>query len=358
VDWLVEHDSHGQLIALIRDNYRFTNDRAFLKTLWPVVHRAVGFIETLREKDGLLPVSVSHEGYLAQPVHSFWDDFWTLRGLRDATAIAEILRFPEATPWKALAAQMTGEVFAAVESTRLAKGLLYTPASREWADFDPTATANAITILDLPSQFNSEALHWTFNKYMEDWRKKRTGELPWSNYTAYEIRIIGALVRLRKRDEALELLKFFLADRRPLAWNQWPEISWIDPLSPGHVGDVPHTWIAAEYVLATRSLFAYESESRGALILAAGVAGEWLEGDGVIVSDMITYHGPLSYRLWNQGKNRLACDIKAGLKIPKGGLVLRPPGEVRKATVNGKEVKVSKDEVVIRELPAHVVIQA
>ena len=33
---------------------------------------------------GLLPESVSHEGYLSQPVHSYWDDFWALRGLRDA----------------------------------------------------------------------------------------------------------------------------------------------------------------------------------------------------------------------------------------------------------------------------------
>ena len=84
------------------------------------------------------------------------------------------------------------------------------------------------------------------------------GEIDWNNYSAYEIRILGALVRLGRRADAHELLEFFLADRRPQPWNQWPEISWRDPRSPGHLGDVPHAWIGAEYVLAVLGMFAYE----------------------------------------------------------------------------------------------------
>ena len=357
VDWLVEHDSHGQLIALIKDYHDFTQDETFLRQLWPAVKRTVLFIQRLREKDGLLPISVSHEGYLAQPVHSYWDDFWMLRGLRDAVTVARVLgKEAEAKRWTLLEEKMTKAVFAAVEATRVAKGLAYSPASREWADFDPTATANAITMLDMPEQLDATALEWTFNKYMEDWRKKRTGELPWTNYTAYEIRIIGAMVRMRKRADALELLKFFLSDRRPLAWNQWPEISWADPKSPGHVGDVPHTWIAAEYALTVRSLFAYESESRNALILGAGLAPECLDGDGVAVKAMLTRHGRLSYRIWREGETRLRFEVDAGLELPSGGLVLRPPGKLLRAVANGKRAMVRKDEVVIHQLPAQGII--
>ena len=69
------------------------------------------------------------------------------------------------------------------------------------------------------------------------------------------------VVRLGKRDEAHELLDFFLSDRRPVEWNQWPEITWRDPRSPGHLGDVPHTWIAAEYLLAVASMVAAEREA-------------------------------------------------------------------------------------------------
>ncbi len=85
-DWLVEHDSHGQLLALLADYHRFTADDDFLRESWLYVERAVLYIERALEPDGLMPISVSHEGYLAQPVHSYWDDFWTLRGLRDAVS--------------------------------------------------------------------------------------------------------------------------------------------------------------------------------------------------------------------------------------------------------------------------------
>src|SRR2546428_7543703 len=104
-DWLVEYDSQGELIHAVMEHFRFTGDRAFLAEMWPAVMRSVDRIEALRSQRltaefqtpekracyGLLPESVSHEGYLAHPVHSYWDDFWALRGLEDAAGMAEIL---------------------------------------------------------------------------------------------------------------------------------------------------------------------------------------------------------------------------------------------------------------------------
>jgi hypothetical protein len=95
----------------------------------------------------------------------------------------------------------------------------------------------------------------------------------WNNYSAYEIRIVGALVRLGRRRDALELAEFMLADRRIRPWNQWPEISWRDPEGPSFIGDLPHTWISGEYILSIRSLFAYEREADDSLVIAAGVDG-------------------------------------------------------------------------------------
>ena len=37
---------------------------------------------------GLLPESISHEGYAKRPVHSFWDDLFALRGFQDAAWLA------------------------------------------------------------------------------------------------------------------------------------------------------------------------------------------------------------------------------------------------------------------------------
>ncbi len=47
-DWLVEHDSHGQLVYAVMEDFRFTRDRAFLAEMWPAVIKAVDCIEGLR----------------------------------------------------------------------------------------------------------------------------------------------------------------------------------------------------------------------------------------------------------------------------------------------------------------------
>jgi hypothetical protein len=323
IDWLVEHDSHGQLLALIADHHRFTLDRGFLEEMWPFVERAVGFIGRSLGSDGLMPISVSHEGYLAQPVHAYWDDFWALRGVRDAAVLAQMLgRKDLAQEWGALSTRLADAVATSVQTTRAQRHVDFIPGSVEWGDFDPTATANAVYLLGVPAWLDRTALDSTFDKYMLDWRNKRRGETPWANYTPYEIRIIGALVRLQRREDALELLKFFLSDRRPRGWNQWPEIAWRDEAAPAHLGDLPHTWISAEYVLAVRSLFAYEDEASGTLVVGAGLAPEWIDAGGVTVSGMATLYGSLSYTLRRIDSRTLEFEVDGGIR---GAVILRPP---------------------------------
>jgi hypothetical protein len=354
-DWLVEHDSHGELIALIADYYRFSSDEHLLEETWTFVDKAVGCIERLLGPDGLLPISVSHEGYLAQPVHSYWDDFWALRGLRDAVDLALALgRREPAHRWELLSTRFASSLFASIEATRAQRKLAFIPGSIEWADFDPTATANAIYLLDVPDGLDRKAVERTFDDYLTEWRRKRSGAVASPSYTPYEIRIIGAFVRLGRRDAALELLRFFLSDRRPRPWNQWPEIAWRDLKAPAHVGDLPHTWVAAEYVLAVRSLFAYEREADRSLVLAAGLAPEWLEGPGVRVSRMPTLHGSLSYSLRKIDSQTLRFDIGSGV-APK--IILRPPltAPLRSVTINGSAcASFDHESVTILNTPAQV----
>ena len=355
-DWLVEHDSHGQLIAAIADCYRFTADPRFLEESWPFVVKAVACIEGLLEEDGLLPVSVSHEGYLAQPVHSYWDDFCALRGLRDAVDLAQMIEDRDAAArWGGVAERFAFALFGSIERTRTAHNLDFIPGSVEWADFDPTATANAITFLDVAEGLDRKAVEHTFDRYLFDWRRKRTGALEWANYSPYEVRIIGALVRLGRREAALELLRFFLSDRRPPEWNQWPEIAWRDRRAPAHVGDLPHTWVAAEYVLAVRSLFAYERAADRRLVVAAGLALEWTIGPGVQVQEMPTLYGALSFSARTLDADTFRFDIGPGVAA---GIELRPPlrGRLVDVSVNGSaHADFDAQSVVIASTPAEIV---
>jgi len=322
-DWLVEHDSHGQLIVVIADCHRFMADRRFLEECWPFVVKAIGCIERLFDQSGLLPVSVSHEGYLSQPVHSYWDDFWALRGLRDAVDLAQTIGERDAAErWSGVAKRFAVALFESIEHTRAAHELDFIPGSVEWADFDPTATAIAIAFLDVAEGLDRNAVEQTFDRYLADWRRKRSGALAWDKYSPYEIRIIGALLRLGRREAALELLRFFLSDQRPPAWNQWPEIAWRDRRAPAHVGDLPHTWVAAEYVLAVRSLFAYERMTDRRLVVAAGLASEWMSDPGIRVHEMPTLYGALSFSARAVDEHTLRFEIGPGVNA---GIELRPP---------------------------------
>ncbi|MEY4483098.1 MAG: hypothetical protein RL693_550, partial [Verrucomicrobiota bacterium] len=373
-DWLVEHDSHGQLIYGVMESFRFTAERVFLKEMWPHVRKAARFMEKLRAKRltkeyqteekkdryGLLPESASHEGYLSHPVHSYWDDFWALRGLKDAAAIAtELGHKKDAADFAELAVSFRETLRVSLLTVIEDKKLPYVPGSVEWADFDPTATSNAVTLLQGMADLPAGELDEMFTHYVRDFRRKHRGEMPWNNYTAYEIRIIGALVHLGKRADALELLEFFLSDRRPRHWNQWPEISWKDPRSPGHLGDVPHTWIASEYMLVFAHLFAYEREDDDSLIIGAGVDDRWLGGRGIAVCGLPTWHGALDLSMKRKADGSVLVELGGGLRLPRGGFIVRPPGDraIRAVTINGKKSSnFTGREAVIRELPARISI--
>ncbi|MFY9550257.1 MAG: discoidin domain-containing protein, partial [Thermoanaerobaculia bacterium] len=101
-DPVPEHDSHGELLYLAGEYFAYTGDHATAEEVWPTLARVVAHIDALRATRrieeylsaqkrvfyGLLPESISHEGYSARPVHSYWDDFWAVRGLSAAVELA------------------------------------------------------------------------------------------------------------------------------------------------------------------------------------------------------------------------------------------------------------------------------
>jgi hypothetical protein len=374
-DALPEHDSNGEFLYAIAEYYRYTRDIGFVNELWPNARQAVDYIATLRNERltdaykvpskrafyGLLPESASHEGYLAHPVHSYWDDFFALRGLKDAVVLADAVgERGEAARIAELRDGLQRDLHASIAQVITEHKLDYVPASADLADFDPSSTAIAIAPGGELARLPAAETARTFQRYYEELEKRRSGTTDWELYSPYELRAAGALIRLGQREQALSVIEDMLADRRPLAWNHWAEVVWKDAAAPKFLGDMPHTWVGAGFIQAVRDLFAYEREDDGSLVIAAGIPANWVTADAPIgVRRMPTHYGILSYELRRDGPNALHLQISGDLNVPPGGFVLQPPlpGALKAVTVAGQEIPYEAQQARIFRFPADVVLQ-
>lgn len=338
-DSVPENDSSGEYVWLADRLDRYTHDRAALERVWPTVTRALGYLDELRLSErtpevrasnpafyGMMPASISHEGYFAKPMHSYWDNFWTLAGLRSGLRLATGL---EDGPMRERLRTITGEfhadLHASIAATTAQHGIDYLPGCAELGDFDPTSTTVGLSPAGETSRLPQAQLRRTFDRYWQEFVARRDGAKAWKDYTPYETRVIGSFVRLGWRDRAQELVAFFMNDRRPAAWNQWAEVVGRLPREPRFVGDMPHGWVASDFVRAALDLFAYEREEDDALVLAAGVDPAWLDGEGIAVAGLQTVYGPLEYSLRREAPGSLRLRIGAGI-APPGGVVITVGG--------------------------------
>ncbi|HYR27178.1 MAG TPA: coagulation factor 5/8 type domain-containing protein, partial [Thermoanaerobaculia bacterium] len=296
-DPVPENDSHGQLIFLIAEIHRYTNDVEFVQRLWPHADRAARYIEKLRsenhgEFEGLVTESISHEGYSAKPVHAYWDQVFALKGMEDAAYLAGVIGHHERRQELELQIEDFRRDFtASIWRTIDENGLDYIPASVELADFDPTSISIGISPLGLASLLPQRELRRTYERYLTNLAKPR------ADYTPYEMRNIGALIRLGDTNRALQLIDRFLLDRRPLAWNHWAEVVGTKYREPRFIGDMPHVWVASDFTRAILDAIAYEDED-GVLVVGAGVPDWWLP---VRVGPLQTRQGAVEIRIDRDG---------------------------------------------------------
>jgi hypothetical protein len=367
-DPVPENDSHGQLIFLAAELYRYTRDKAALAVAWPRMDAAARYMETLRQSErsaanqlperlplyGLMPASISHEGYSEKPMHSYWDDFWAMRGYKDAADMAAVLGDTEAA--RRLSAQrdeFRRDLYASLAASTALHKVNYMPGAAELGDFDPTSSTIALTPGGEQQHLPPALLQATYEKYWDFFRARRDGSKAWDDYTPYELRNVSAFIRLGWRERAAELLDYFYADQRPSAWNQWAEVVGRDARQPRFLGDMPHGWISSDYIRAALDSFAYERESDHSLLLGEGVPVAWLSGGGIGLRGLRTPYGPLSYTLAAQDA-RLTLRIDAMPRMPPGGVIYTWPwaGAPGAARVNGQPVAWRARQIVITSLPA------
>jgi hypothetical protein len=303
-----EWDANGAALWAAAEHWRLTGDLSPIDV--ESVARAARWIERKRtdpELRGLMPASISAE-HLGPFDYFYWDDFWSLRGLRDAAtllhAAGEDLAAADAEKW---ASGLDADLRRSIDLVTERLGVPVIPAGpRRRIDpaligslvaceplhllgpHDPRIAATADAIRDrfcIGPAFYQGISHTGLGTYL-------TLQL--------------ASVELAAGDErALERLAW-MVDAATSTFT-WPEA--IHPeLLGGCMGDGHHGWAAADFLSFVRNLLVREVD--GGLALCSMIPEPW-RGQPIEVHDAPTHHGLLSFAIrWHGDKPALLWDLK------------------------------------------------
>ncbi len=333
--WDNEYDSQGQYVFIVMEYYRFTQDRAFLERHFDKVIKALEYLVMLRNKTlepgymaehpaperfaGILPKSISHEGY-DPPMHSYWDDYFALKGWKDGQEAALLMGRDDLAQWAGEQLEIWRKSIAdSIRATVQFKGIDYIPGCAEKGDRDPTSVSIAFFPCQEEALLDGVLVTNTFDHYYREMMGRQTPG--WSGgFTPYEERTLMTFVQLGWKDRARDLLNYLLDCRRPQAWNHLAEVVHGDARQGSYIGDMPHTWVGSGYINSIRAMLAYELD--GHLILLSGATPDWMSGEGLTIENLPTYFGALNLRATLADKR---LNVEFSGPIPPNGFVLRLP---------------------------------
>ena len=377
-DPVPENDSDGEFAFAAADLWRYTRDDATARALWPHVAAAVRHMDALRASErtaanrtparaayfGLMPPSISHEGYSDQPAYSYWDDFWAHIGYRSAVELARGLGLSEeATRIAGQRDEFLADLRASLAASTERHRLDVLPGSADRGDVDPTSSTIALSPGGLLGSLPDPLVRNTFERYWRDFEQRRRDNAAGVRhgdgaYTPYEWRSVGALVRLGERERAHQAMAYFYRDRRPAGWNQWAEVVVREPREPRFLGDMPHGWVASDQIRAVLDLFAYEHEGDQSLVLAAGVPARWLAGAGVAIQGLRTPYGALSWSARRDARGVVEFELRPLRAAPPGGITLRGPwAPDARVTIAGRRVDAAGGAIALPSTGARVRIE-
>jgi hypothetical protein len=321
----IEYDSQGQFIWLVAEIARLDGGAGTVRDYQAKVKLAMQFMQTLRERTlvssyasdrpaperfrGIIAPSISHEGY-STPTHSYWDDYWSLKGWHDGAWLAERWGDRETAAWaREQYAALRESVASSIRTTMAWKGSDVIPTDADTGNDDPTSVSIALDPTGQKDLLPRDALERTFTRYLEDVRKRDVPDALYA-YTPYELRNILTFVHLNQPQHADELLRSYLRHRRPFEWQVFAEVVQSRLRYPLYLGDMPHTWIGAEYARTIFGMLMREEDDR--LLLLPGAPLSWVEGEGLSVTELPTAFGKLTMSAQQQNGS-LRVTLKEGL---------------------------------------------
>lgn len=274
-----EWDSNGQVLWIIERFCQLTQSGP--KSKWQsMIRKAAKWIVHKRLDNGLseLHAGLMPSGFSAEhlgPIDNYyWDNFWSVEGLRAAEKLSSGWGSPkEAEAFNQEARELLEAVVQSLENSKPIRrnhaGLPASPYRRMDAGAIGSIVAGyPLQILDA----NDERLLQTAEFLLENCFIDNAffQEITHSGFNAY-LTLHVAQVLLRAGDSRFFHLVKKVA-RLASTTGQWPEAIHPHTLG-GCMGDGQHVWAAAEWILMIRNMFVREEGDR--LIIGSGIPKEW-----------------------------------------------------------------------------------
>lgn len=397
-----EWDCNGQALWAIGCFDRITGGRNALgaKLFFPYVLEGARWIRDNRSQYGLLYSGWSAEHIGDKDKPHYWDDFWGLAGLWEAAKLAERIGASEADEiWRTYneLKRSTADSIRWVLSEQRLRGF--------WETFIPTGPGDVgrldSTIIGVVSYFHpcklymgaklGEDIDWAARMSLETiWAKFMDGgfrhDTAWNCYgpyltlqLAHAFLFMGDVERMDRCLSWVASSAYARVGRHPGqspdtwqvvlgAWNEQhcypvakdfkeiPERSW-------YMGDIPHGWACAEYMLLLRDILFFEADEDGDphVYLAPGVMSHWLgDGESISVSDAPTVFGnPFGFALTHTQSTK-AIEIEITQPLPGGVRYVYPcrfGAGIISATADGSAIPFVGKDVLLPAGTARAIIK-
>ncbi len=300
-----EWDSNGQVLWCILQCALFSGSEV-PRTWRRALERSARWIERKRLPEtlpgthaGLMPAGFSAE-HLGPNDYYYWDDFWSIAGLRAGGEIMERWGDEEsARHFRDTAERLLKCTTLSLHKVKERIHDTCMPAS-PYRRMDSGAIGSLVAGYPLRIYKEDDSRLLATADYLIHHHLVDDGffhDMTHSGINPY-LTLHIAQILLRAGDGRYRRLMEGIA-RLSSSTGQWPEA--IHPMTKGGcMGDGQHVWAAAEWAMMVRNCFVREEESAQTLVLLSGVLPRWYERDREIMMGPVpTLFGPLTVRaIW------------------------------------------------------------
>jgi len=309
-----EWDSNGQALWSVYQHYSLYKDEEFLSNFFNSLFLGIKWIKNKRLTEnsfknepffGLLPLGLSAE-HLGLADHYFWDNFWSLAGLKSFMEICKILnKEKEFVYVQRLYDDFSQNLDKAINYIQKKYSLDSLPAS-PFRNIDCGMIGNVCVSYPLQLfEANDNRVQSTLKTIEENYF---VDGLFFQNFIHsgmnlyLTLQIAHSYLYAGNRKKFLELFNSVISTASPTL--NFPEA--IHPITRGGVmGDGHHGWVAAEIALAIHDVFIFERTNKPEkeFIFLQGIPKEWFFTElGFNINNAITSIGKLTIRVFSEDK--------------------------------------------------------